>query len=122
MITEENKPYRRWPRTYGFILLAISVALGKWQIYDSLYAAENGKQRVIIVSSLLTLAVVGSICGALYLIFGSKVNQWCDKLNFNPHNIGWRAAILYTCLAMAILALYIFIIVSLGNQGYHREL
>lgn len=116
MIAETNKPYRRWPRAYGFVLLVVSFALAKWQIYDPLHAAKSGKQEIVIISSCFIVAVVGGVAGVLYLLFGSKINQWGDR--FSPDNVGWKAAVFYICLAMVCLALFIYVLVSLSNQGF----
>ena len=60
-------------RLVGLIFLIGGLGLAKWQIYDPLHARELGRKEVWIDAKLVGLAIILPALGALFLVFGERV-------------------------------------------------
>ena len=99
----------------GLIFIVISLGLAKWQIYDPLHAAAEGRKQVWIHSSLLAAAIALGPYGILLLLFGRKPNDW---FKIDPENINWKNALFLGAFALFGLGVYIYIDRQLALQGY----
>ena len=113
--TPDNHFTNRFPRTTGVVLLMVGAAMVKWQIYDPLHAAEEGKQEVWVSSQLVGLAIILSAYGSALITFGKKPNEW---LKIDPKNVDWRNAVFLIGMAIICLGVYIWVAKELAAQGY----
>ena len=114
-IPEDKVLVNRFPRRMGGVFLIISAALAKWQIYNPLHAAENGKQSVWTWGVLVSLAIILFLYGFALIVFGKRTNEW---VKFDPNNLNWKQAAFLIIFAIVGLAIYIWIDRSLAAQGY----
>jgi hypothetical protein len=106
---------KRHPRTTGIISLLAGACLAKWQIYDALHAAEQGKESVSFNGKLAVMSIGFIVFSVPYIIFGRKFEQWF-KLDLK--NVGWRNAIIYAGTAIVAVAIVEWVKKSLVAQGY----
>jgi hypothetical protein len=86
---------------YAVILLSAAAALGTW----SFFLARTSERDLVLAISVCFFSLLVGLCGGLYLIFGSKGNDWDLKFvsNFNPNAVGWKqAVILVACVSVGI--------------------
>ena len=84
------------PRTYGLILLTVSLVVGLIRHFLAL----DGLDFV-----LFFLTVVFGGTGMVYLLMGSQCNRWDRAFNatFNPSRLTWRQAIGFTVFGLGLL-------------------
>ena len=116
----EAKPHsqkfaQRHPRIAGLIVLFVALALAKWQIYNPLHAAEYGYTELHIWPKLIAFAIMLGLYGLCLCIFGSDLNE-SMPVDFN--NINWKVAVAASGLAFFGLAVYVYVMISLNDQGY----
>jgi hypothetical protein len=107
----ENKP----ARIRGVALMAVGVGLVKWQVYDPLHATANHLQQVWTSGSLVALAIILPIYGALLACFGQRAEIWFrEGLGFR----NWKSTLRVTIVALLCFSLYLFVQRKLYEQGY----
>ena len=90
----------RYPRTYGFFALLVAVGL--------FALGRNTKNNFVLIFASLLAPTFGFV-GVLYLIFGTKCNEWDEKFkeSFNPNNLSWRQALILIGIGLIWLATYV---------------
>lgn len=106
---------QRHPRIAGAILLLIALAIAKWQIYNPLHAAEYGYTELHVWPKLIGGAILLGAYGIVLCIFGDRLNASMPK---DFQNISWQFAVVAAGLAFLGLAVYIFVMTRLTDQGY----
>jgi hypothetical protein len=114
MNLESDKSNQR-SRLRGLGLLVIGLACAKLQIYDPLRAAEMGLETVWIHFIFVSMGVVGTFMGVLYLIFGSRPNKW---FKFDPQRLQVRNVFALLAAAGVQLAIIFYVLHALRMQGY----
>jgi hypothetical protein len=99
----------------GGVLIVVGSLLAKWQIYDPLHAAAQGRQNVWLLSELVAAGVFLPAAGILLLVFGRRVNQW---FAFDPQHLNWKSTACLLAVGAAGLAVFFFVLAMLEKQGY----
>ena len=89
------------PRIYAAILLFVAALLAWW----SVRLARGPERQLVIPVGLCAASLLIGICGVLYLLFGSRCNDWEMYFvsTFNPDDVSWRQAALLVALVLAVL-------------------
>lgn len=108
-------------RLVGLIFLIGGLGLAKWQIYDPLHARELGRKEVWIDAKLVGLAIILPALGALFLLFGERVEGWLRSgwLDIDTGALSWRNVVVISTLGLGLGAVYLWVLMRLGAQGYH---
>jgi hypothetical protein len=109
-----QKPIHRYPRSIGVLILAVSAAVMKWQIYDPLHAAEQGKQTVLIWGTLFCLSIMAGVFGLALIVFGKSLGPWIEA---HPEYLGRRKPYL-PAFTILIIMLYAWVLHGVSKQGY----
>jgi hypothetical protein len=107
----------RYSRIVGVVLIVVGLFFVKLQIYDPLHAAEDQREKVWIFWPMVACGVYFPLFGALLLLFGKRVSQW---FVFDPQNLSLKNVIMLLLIGAIGLAILIYVIVSLENQGYRK--
>lgn len=107
------------PRLRGLVILAVGLALAKWQVFDPLHAREQGAKGVTLYGLLVGLAVFLPVLGASFLTLGSRVHDFIDSLSTDPRRLNWRSAIVLVVVTGVCIAVWSWLLQQLSAQGYH---
>ena len=115
--SDKPKLIDRFPRTMGFIIVAISAALAKWQIYDPTHAIQLKRNTIWLSTACISLSFLCFVYGICLIFFGKKVNPW-----INSHTEYFTLKKPYIFIAIAALViLHIWILYQLERQGFHQS-
>ena len=107
-------------RLVGLIFLIGGLGLAKWQIYDPLHARELGRKEVWIDAKLVGLAIILPALGALFLVFGERVEGLLRSgwLDIDTGALCWRNVVVILTLALGLGAVCVWERMRLAAQGY----
>jgi hypothetical protein len=108
----------RYPRLMGIVSIVAGLILAKWQIYDSLHAAEQHKSQVTIYSTLVAGAVFLPAYGVLLVLFGRWPIQW---FRIDPQNLSVKNTVCSLLFAAIGIVVFLFVLSSLESQGFHAK-
>lgn len=104
----------RYPRRIGTVLLGVGLILAKWQIYDAISIAQQGKQQVTVSSRLVATAILALVCGIPLVLFGRRPIQW---LRFDPRHLTVKDTICLVGLGLTFIVVFVLVFQSLESQG-----
>jgi hypothetical protein len=110
-LIQKDKTTNCRARIWGIVLLVAGLLLAKYQIYDPLHAAEQGKREVSLNLLFVAAAVYVPLGGLLLMMFGLR-------LKFDPRKLSLKNVLCLLAFgAVGVVAIH-FVLVSLESQGY----
>ena len=105
-------------RHRGLLMLIFGLGLAKWQVYDPLFALDQGLEQVTIYSLLVGLAVLLPVLGAATLVMGDRLERIFEEIKIDPKRLNWKSIAVLSLMALAAGATWIWILFELSAQGY----
>ncbi len=95
-------------------MLAVSLSIAKWQIYDPLHASGGEQAQVHIWPKLIIASIVLGMLGMVLCISGNRREG--KEVDFN--NMDWSTTLAALGGAALGLGLYFYALTSLSAHGY----
>jgi hypothetical protein len=106
------------PRTYALILLSAAAALGAW----SVFLAQGSERDLVFAIGICASSLMVGFCGAVYLIFGSKCNDWDLTFvsSFNPSDVTRKQAAILVACVLVVVTLATLLLVCIRSTSSNK--